>query len=257
MSKAALITGASSGIGEQFAESLAKKGMNLVLTARNKTSLQQLADQLSKTYHIKTTVITADLSKEYASNIIVNELKEKEIHIDMLINNAGFGTTGEFISNEMEKDHEQVMVNVTAVVDLTHLLLPAMVQKGEGTIINVASVVAFQPVPIMSVYAATKAFVLSFSESLWAEYKKKGIQVTAICPGSTKTNFFTSVGDPTPKHSRTPLQVVNAALAAVEKGKPVVVDGAKNVLLTVSPRFLPRKLVTIISGKIAKSQKKK
>ncbi len=195
MNQTALITGASSGIGKEFATQLAAKGMDVILVARSTGKLQELATELQTQWNVNATVITADLSKEYGAKDVYKQTQELGLTVDYLVNNAGFATSGEFLSNPHETDHNQVMVNVAAVVDMTHLYLKDMVAKGSGTIINLASVVSFQPVPYMAVYGATKAFVLSFTESLWEEYRKKGIKVLALCPGATATSFFETAGD--------------------------------------------------------------
>ncbi|WLR43116.1 SDR family oxidoreductase [Bacillus carboniphilus] len=251
MNKTVLITGASSGIGKEFSYQLAEKGMNLVLVARTKTALEQLAQDIRSKYNVEATVLTADLSVEYAAKEVVANLKEKGLEIDYLVNNAGFGTTGEFLDNAMEKDHQQIMVNIAAVTDLTHELLPSMVKKKSGTVINVASLVSFQPVPYMAVYAATKAFVLSFTESLAEEYRSKGITFFAICPGATETNFFNAAGDKTPSKTRTPEQVVQTALKAIEKGKNYAIDGKMNYVMAHSSRFFSRKQVAKLSAKMS------
>ncbi|MCA1057606.1 SDR family oxidoreductase [Rossellomorea aquimaris] len=251
MKKTALITGASSGIGKEFSYQLAKKGMNVVLVARNKEALDQLAEEIIHKYKVEATVVTADLSVEYAARDISEKLKEKGLEIDYLVNNAGFGTSGEFLGNPKEMDHKQVTVNVQTIVDLTHEFLPTMVKKGEGTIINVASIVSFQPVPYMAVYSATKSFVLSFTESLAEEYRSKGITFFAICPGPTDTNFFQSAGDPTPSVTRTPKQVVQTALKGIDQGKSYAIDGKKNYFLAQSPRLFPRKMVAQLSAKVS------
>ncbi|MEI5908796.1 SDR family oxidoreductase [Bacillus spongiae] len=251
MKQTALITGASSGIGKEFSYQLAEKGMDVVLVARTKTALDKLAEDITKKYKVKATVITADLSVEYAAKDISETIKEKGLVIDYLVNNAGFATSGEFLNNEKEIDHKQVTVNVQSIVDLTHEFLPSMVKRGAGTIINVASLVAFQPVPYMAVYSATKAFVLSFTESLAEEYRSKGITFFAICPGATNTNFFEAAGDKTPSVTRTPKQVVQTALRGIENGKSFAVDGKKNYFLAQSSRLLSRKRVVKLSAKVS------
>jgi short-subunit dehydrogenase len=188
--KTALITGASSGIGAAFAEILAQKGMNLVLVSRSAPKLEAFATQLQQKYQIQAEAIAADLSQENIASSIYQITQKRKIQIDMLINNAGFSTNGNFASIASEKDHQQVMLNVIALVDLTHAFLPDMLTKGEGIIINLGSATSFFPLPYQVVYGASKAFILSFSEALWAEYRQQGIKVLALCPGPTNTNFF-------------------------------------------------------------------
>jgi len=244
MNQTALITGASSGIGKEFATQLAAKGMDVILVARSTGKLQELATELQEQWNVNATVITADLSKEYGAKDVYKQTQELGLTVDYLVNNAGFATSGEFLSNPHETDHNQVMVNVAAVVDMTHLYLKDMVAKGSGTIINLASVVSFQPVPYMAVYGATKAFVLSFTESLWEEYRKKGIKVLALCPGATATSFFETAGDVSFGKMRTAEQVVQSAFQALAKGNSFVVDGKSNYATTQMGRFLPRKVLT-------------
>lgn len=244
MKKTALITGASSGIGKEFAYQLATKGMDVILVARSTEKLQELAREIEKKWKVQATVISADLSQEYGAMEVYRKTQELGLSVNYLVNNAGFATSGEFLSNPHEKDHSQVMVNVATVVDMTHLYLKDMVEKGEGTIINLASVVSFQPVPYMAVYGATKAFVLSFTESLWEEYRNKGINVLALCPGATATSFFDHAGDVAFGKMRTAEQVVQSAFRALAKGKSYVVDGKQNYAAAQLGRFLPRKTVT-------------
>ena len=159
--------------------------------------------------------------------------------------NAGFATYGSFDSLSAEQEQQEILLNVAAVVDLTHRFLPAMLARRSGSIINVASTAAFQPIPYMAVYGASKAFVLSFSEALWAEYRGKGIRVLALCPGATSTNFFNAVGteDAGLGSKETPEKVVQVALRALERGRPSVISGRQNALMANSVRFAPRGMV--------------
>jgi short-subunit dehydrogenase len=249
--KTALITGASTGIGATFARALAARGANLILVARSEDKLQTLAAELAAHQKILTHVIPTDLSQEGAALTLAQTIQQRGLHVDILINDAGFATHGHFETLSATRDHAQAMLNVVAVVDLTHALLPPMLERGEGVIINVASTAAFQPVPYMAVYGASKAFVLSFSEALWVEYRKRGIRVLALCPGVTDTPFFEVVGAEEAKvgSMRTPEQVVATALRAVEKGKGSVVDGMANSLQTLGVRFIPRQVVAQMSGR--------
>ncbi|RLQ96295.1 SDR family NAD(P)-dependent oxidoreductase [Falsibacillus albus] len=255
MGKTALITGASSGIGEEFAYRLAQQNVNLVLVARSEEKLNLLADQV-KQYGIEATVLPYDLSIEYAGTKVFEMTEALGIQVDMLINNAGFALSGILTDIDPEQDHRQVMLNVNAVVDLTHAYLPGMIERGTGAIINLASTVSFQPVPHMAVYGATKAFVLSFSEAIWQEYHDKGIDVLALCPGATDTNFFETAGDVAFGKIRTPHQVVDTALKALKGRKSFVVDGKRNYLTAQLSRILPRKTVVSIAGKLAKPGRK-
>lgn len=247
--KTALITGASSGIGKVFAEALAARGTHLVLTARSEDKLRALAEDLTVRYGMRAEVIAADLSREGAPQQIFAETQQRGLSVDLLVNNAGFGTYGLFAEDSHEKQLAEVRVNVTAVVDLSHLFLGPMLQRGEGGIINVASTAAFQPLPYMAVYAATKAFVLSFSEALWAEYRKRGVRVLALCPGPVDTAFFDAVGsrEPAVGVMVTPEKVVEVGLRALERGKCSVIPQWQTFLLAQVSRFAPRSLVVRIA----------
>ncbi|WP_170295494.1 SDR family NAD(P)-dependent oxidoreductase [Chengkuizengella sediminis] len=253
--KTALITGASSGIGEVFANKLAGQGMNLILVARSEQKLEELAKQYHDKYGVKTYVIVSDLSKENAGKEVKKVVEELNLHVDMLINNAGFGQVGSFIYNDLEQAHGQIMVNVSALVDMTYLFAADMEKKREGAIINLASTAAFQPLPKMAVYGATKAFVLSFSEALWSELKPKGVKVLAVCPGATATNFFEVSGGFGAKNMRTSEQVVDTAMKALKKGKSYAIDGVGNYFVANLPRFFPRQLITKIAGRVIKPSK--
>jgi short-subunit dehydrogenase len=250
--KTALITGASAGIGVTFARTLAAQGVNLILVARSEDKLQALAAELSAQHKILTSVFSTDLSQDGAAFALAETLQQRSLHVDILLNNAGFGTYGNFETIAAPRDHAQIMLNVVAVVDLTHALLPSMLERGEGIIINVSSTAAFQPVPYMAVYGASKAFVLSFSEALWEEYRKRGIRVLALCPGPTETSFFDVVGTREAKFGRMrmPEQVVATALRAIEKGQGSVVDGVANYFQTRSARLAPRSVVARIGGRL-------
>lgn len=250
----ALITGASSGIGAAFAQALAMRQMNLVLVARSKDKLDLLAQQLQEQYSIQTEVLTQDLTAPDAATRIFESITQKKIAIDFLINNAGFGSYGPFHESSRTKQLDMIQLNITALVDLTYQFLPQMQERGSGCIINISSIAGFQPLPYMSVYAATKAFVLSFSEALWAENQDTGVKVLALCPGPTKTNFFDVAGferlasaSSDNQRSASPESVVQAALKALEENVCTVVPGASNQLIANVPRFLPREtLVNLV-----------
>jgi uncharacterized protein len=243
--KTALITGASSGIGAAFARTLAAQGTHLILVARSEDRLRDLANALVSQHTIRADVLAADLSRPEAGQELFAATQHLALPVDILINNAGFGTYGPFDSLDAEREQQEIMLNVTAVVGLTHRFLPAMLARRSGAIINVASTAAFQPVPYMAVYGASKAFVLSFSEALWAEYRSKGIRVLALCPGPTSTDFFDVVGteDAGLGSKETPEKVVQVALRALERGRPAVISGRQNALLANAVRFAPRGLV--------------
>ena len=243
--KTALITGASSGIGAAFARALAAQGTHLILVARSEHKLRDLATTLATQHDIRADVLTADLSRPEAGQELFAATEQLSLPIDILINNAGFATYGSFDSLSAEREQQEIMLNVAAVVDLTHRFLPAMLARRSGSIINVASTAAFQPIPYMAVYGASKAFVLSFSEALWAEYRSKGIRVLALCPGATRTDFFNVVGteDAGLGSKETPEKVVQVALRALERGRPSVISGRRNALMANSVRLAPRGMV--------------
>src|SRR5579883_589429 len=253
--KTALITGASSGIGSTFAYALAERKMNVVLVARSEERLRALATELEQKHGIVATVIAADLGQEYAARSLQQEVERRGIVVDLLVNNAGFANNGFFESITLERDHQQVMVDVATVVDMAHAFIPAMLKRGEGAVINVASTAAFQPLPYMAVYGASKAFVLSFSQALSEEYRARGLRVLALCPGPTDTPFFDIAGESASfGRKRRPEQVVVTGLRALERGRSVVVDGFTNALLAQLARFSPRQLVVRGAAKNARPQ---
>jgi short-subunit dehydrogenase len=249
--KTALITGASSGIGRAFALALAERGMSVVLVARSEERLRPLASELVQRYSVGTEVILADLSQEGAALQVQHEVAERQMAIDLLVNNAGFGLSGSFETLAPERDHEQVMVDVTAVVDLAHAFIPSLLERAPGVaIINIASTASFQPLPYMAVYGASKAFVLSFSQALAEEYRTRGLRVLALCPGATETAFFEIAGENAAfGRRRTPEQVVASGLRALERGRTVVVDGSSNALLAQLTRIFPRRFVAQMAGR--------
>lgn len=256
--KTALITGASSGIGEAFAHILAARDMNLVLVARSEEKLHAIAQALSQQYGIRAEVIPADLCREGAAQEIYRQTQALDIPVDLLVNNAGFGTYGDFETLASEREHQEIMLNVTALVDLTHAFVPAMVERKAGGVINIASIAAFQPLPYHVVYGASKAFVLSFSLALWAEYRTRGVHVVALCPGPTATNFFTVLAAPEmPVMGRmhTPEAVVMAGLRALEEGRPYVVEGRRNAFGAQLTHMTPLALTTRVFAKVMHPRK--
>ena len=253
--KTALITGASSGIGEAFAEALAADGSDLILVARSKDKLDALARRIAEKHGRRVEVIAADLAEPSPGARIAASVAKLGMDVDLLLNNAGFGTAGAFHKTPPQRSAQMIALNVAAVVDLTHAFLPAMVERGRGAIVNVASVAAFQPTPTMSVYGASKAFVLSFSEGLWAEYRKKGVRVMAVCPGPVDTPFFEATGTPglrktiPPGMMMTADQVVRDSLRALAAGRTYVVPGLLNKAVAATPRLMPRKLMAVMAGK--------
>jgi short-subunit dehydrogenase len=248
----ALITGASSGIGAAFARALARRGADVVLVARREPELRRLAAALTAEHGVRAEVITADLSRAAGAAAVAEEARRRLGRVDILINNAGFATYGPFDRSDETRELEQVQLNVAAVVALTHACLPEMVARRDGVIINVSSTAGIQPVPYMAVYAASKAFVLSFSEALWAEQRRNGVRVVGLCPGATETPFFDVVAAPEASVGRRePAErVVERALAAVAGGRSTVISGVGNLLVAQLARFLPRARVAQISERV-------
>ena len=252
--KTALITGASSGIGETFAKELAGRNTNIILVARSEDKLHKLANQVESKYQIQTNVIVQDLTASAAAKSIFEVVLEQGLTIDLLVNNAGFGDYGNFTQRPLEKQVNMIQLNITALVELTHLFLPGMQQRQSGGIINVASIGGFQPLPYMSVYGATKAFVLSFSEALWAENRDLGVKIFALCPGPTESDFFQtaefpeSAGEGLQTKLTSAEEVVQDALEALEKNQSnVVTGGFLNQVIVNTPRFFPREtLATLV-----------
>ena len=256
--KAALITGASSGIGEAFARILAARGMHLALVARSADKLRVLAQALSEQHGIRAEVIPADLCRKGAVQEVYRRTQELDIPVDLLVNNAGFGTFGCFDTLTPEREHEEIMLNITALVDLTHAFVPAMAERKVGGVINVASIAAFQPLPYHAVYGASKAFVLSFSLALWAEYRKRGVRVVALCPGPTATNFFTVLGAsemPVMGRMHRPEAVVMTGLRALEQGRPYAVEGRRNALGAQLTHMTPLALTARVFARVMRPRK--
>ena len=256
--KVALITGASSGIGEAFAKALAARGLDLILVARSEDKLRALARQLNEVYARRVEVVTADLGLAGSAQKVHAASEALGMPVDLLINNAGFGTAGTFIKQDAERERQEVLLNAAAVVDMTHAFLPAMVGRGHGGVINVASVASFQPLPYMAVYAATKAFVMSFSQAVRGEVRAKGVKVLALCPGPVDTPFFEATGNAklrktVPKATMMSADdVVKDALRAFKAGRSVVVPGIANKLLTTSTHFVPRDLLSAMTALVMK-----
>ena len=255
----ALITGASSGIGAEFARRLAGHGMHLVLTARRKELLEKLAEELHTRHGTKTEIIVGDLTDATEPQRLCDTIAAKGIQIELLVNNAGFGWVSTIDETEVSRMKQLVQLNIASMTELTLLLLPLMLGRGHGGIINVSSVAAFQPVAYMPVYAASKAFVLHFSEALWAECRDRGVTVTALCPGTTQTDFFDVANVPgwLKKHEfSTPEQVVKSALKALERRKQIAIPGWRNRLIAFSVRMARRKMVVLQSMKFFRPRKK-
>ncbi|HKP84111.1 MAG TPA: SDR family oxidoreductase [Pyrinomonadaceae bacterium] len=251
-----LITGASSGIGAAFARKLAARGRNVFLVARSEDKLIALCNELGRLTSIRAQYLALDLRSPDAGAQLFEETQKRELEIEMLINNAGFGSMGDFVKLDPNHELDMLQLNIRALVDLTHRFLGPMRDRKRGTIINVASTAAFQAVPYMATYAATKAFVLSFSEALWEENRSHGVHVMALCPGVPETNFFEAAGIDRPpmRTIQTPEEVVETALRALPREKPTVISGWTNFLTVEAERFFPRSFVTKVAGKALRSR---
>lgn len=256
----ALITGASAGLGAEFARQLAARGMHLILTARRGDLMQELANDLHTRHGTRCEIIVADLSDPKEPKRILDEITQKGIEVELLINNAGFGVVGEVDDVNLERMLEMIRLNVSALMELTYRLLPGMLERGHGAILNMASLSAFQPVAYMGAYAASKSFVLHFSEALHCELKDRGITVTALCPGVTRTNFFDVAGAPgwVQKHKSLEVdEVVKAGLKALSRRKQCNVPGWQNFLLTLLIRIASRRRVVKESTRFFRPQTKR
>lgn len=244
----ALITGASSGFGVEFARLFAADGFNVVLVARSVDKLNALADTLRNQYGVAATVLPKDLTDPAAPRAIYEALQAQNIHIDALVNNAGFASYGEFSEISEQKDMEMVAVNITALTHLAKLFVPGMVMRKRGWVLNVASTAAFQPGPLMAVYYATKAYVLSLSEALAEEVAGQGVKISALCPGPTETGFQQTAQMQESKLVQGGLMdaatVAQIGYRKLMRGQRVVVPGLRNAILALTPRFLPRSMVT-------------
>jgi short-subunit dehydrogenase len=252
--KWALVTGASAGIGVALARELAAGGANLVLTARRKERLETLARELSSQHKISVETFAADLAQSDGPQQIFAYTLAKQLTIDLLINNAGFGAYGAFATVETQRLLDMVQVNCSAVVHLTRLYLPQMLKQRRGDVLILASTASFQAVPFISTYAATKAFDLLFAEGLAEEVRPCGVRVCALCPGSTESEFHEVAGQSglvaARKSRETAEKVARVGLQALAAGKSYVISGTRNYLGAQSQRLVPRGLVTRIAGKM-------
>jgi short-subunit dehydrogenase len=256
----ALITGASSGIGLELASVAARDRHDLVLVSRNRERLESIGRGLAEEYGVRVSVIAKDLAHPEAAAELAAELASRGIPVDVLVNNAGFGVYGFFSETHIEDEIAMIEVNVAALTRLTKAFLLGMLERRRGGILNVASTAAFQPGPIMAVYYATKAYVLSFTEALASETAGSGVRVTALCPGPTRTGFQNRAGFRPIPLLRGPLMGKNAGAVAragwegLKKGKRVVVPGFANQLLVQAERVTPRRVVTAIIQRLQTSR---
>ena len=246
--KAALITGASSGIGYELTRLFARDGYNLVLVARNQKQLMQMADELQEKYSISVKVLAKDLSAASAPQEIFTELQQESRGIDALVNNAGFAAYGLFAETDLEAELHMMQVNMVALTHLTKLFLPGMLKNRTGKILNLASTAAFQPGPLMAVYYATKAYVLSFSEALANELHGTGVSVTVLCPGPTASGFQKQAQMEDSKLFSGKIMdaqtVARIGYRGLMTNKTVVIPGLRNKLLVEGGKFVPRKMLT-------------
>ncbi len=249
----ALITGASGGIGLEFATQLAQAGYDLALVARSKHKLEAIAADLRARFGVGAQAVTCDLSRANAAHEVRAQIPE----CDVLVNNAGFANNGKFAQMNESATLEEIQVDVTALTQLTRLYLPGMIERKSGKILNVASTAGFLPGPNMAVYYASKAYVISFSEALAEEVRGTGVTVTVLCPGATHTGFAERAGTTATPLFKLPMakaaDVAKAGIDGMMRGKSVVVPGITNKLVALSPKITPRRLLVAISGKAVES----
>jgi len=253
--KTALITGASAGIGRELAKLFAEDGYSVVLVARNGSRLNQFADELQRQFGISVKPLALDLASPSAPQFLFDQLGRENVAVDVLVNNAGYGKLGAFAEVSAQESLGQIYLNITALTHLTKLFLGPMLERKSGRILNVASTAGFQPGPLMAVYYATKAYVISFSEALANEIDGSGVTVTCLCPGATDTEFQKRAGTEETLLFRKLRPMSAKAVAqhgyrALMKGKPLVISGMKNWLLAESLRISPRRLVTAVSRRL-------
>ncbi|SPM42505.1 Short-chain dehydrogenase [Mycobacterium numidiamassiliense] len=250
----AVITGASSGFGAIFADQLAKRGLSLLLAGRDERRLSAVAQQVRDSApDIAVEVVAGDLGTAAGVDALTARFDGRVVEV--LVNNAGFGTYGRFSELDADREHELVAVNVDALVRLTHAVLPGMLARGRGGIVNVASTISFQPGTYQATYGASKAFVLSLSQALWAETRGSGVTVTALCPGPTRTGFVDALGSDVShtaiyRRLAAPEPVVAAGLRAMDKGRAVAVPGLRNRIMATGGRLSPGWLSALISGRL-------
>ena len=245
----AVVTGASSGIGRGFAGRRPGDGLGLVLVARSVDTLHDIADDLRSRHHVPVEVLACDLTDAAARDQLLDSLAERQVEV--LVNNAGFATVGDFVDADPARITAEINLNVVALTLLARAFAPGMIRRGRGAIINVASTAAFQPLPTMGVYAATKSYVLSLSQALWDELRPYGVTVLALCPGATETNFFVNAGDESIlTHRRSVDQVIDTCFEALAKGQPYVIDGLGNAALAQVARLAPARIGLPISRRV-------
>ncbi|MGN1098433.1 MAG: SDR family NAD(P)-dependent oxidoreductase [Clostridia bacterium] len=251
MRKTALITGASGGLGAELARIFAREGYNLVLVARSGEKLEALKNEVEDGFKTRAEILVKDLAEKDGAKSVFEFTNQKGIDIDVLVNNAGFGDFGPYADSGWDKQYDMIQLNITALIQLTHCYLKPMIERGGGKILNLASIAAFQAGPLMSVYYASKAFVLSFTESLSVELKGTGVTVTALCPGPTRTGFEKAANL---KNSRlfknlktaSAKQVAEYGYKKLMKNKVIAVQGIANKALICASKFAPRRLARYV-----------
>jgi short-subunit dehydrogenase len=249
----ALVTGASSGLGAEFARRLAAQGRNLVLVARRRERLDALAEELAAAHGVRVDVFDRDLGVQGAATSLAFDLEARGIVVDLLVNNAGFGVQGDAVTMPLDRAQSMLQLNIVSLTELALVLGKGMAARGRGTILNVGSTASFQPTPFFAVYAATKAYVLSFSLALARELADRGVAVIALCPGGTRTEFFEAGGvhlDVPDAFFMSTERCVDIAMRAIARPKPLVVTGFLNRLMTWLARLGPLSLVTAIAGAV-------
>jgi len=251
----ALVTGASYGIGLDLAECFAKDGYDLILAARSEPALKQASERLAKQYGVKAVPIAVDLGAHGAGHRLADEVRARGLTVDVLVNNAGYGTAGAFAGSDEPTQLGMIDLNVRALVELTHAFWPGMLERGRGGVLNVASTAAFQPGPLMAVYYASKAFVLSFSEALWREAQGTGVHVSCLCPGPTASRFRERAGTGKTRLATlgtpvTSMSVAEAGYRAYQENQRVLVTGARNRIMARLVPYLPRRTVLDLAHRI-------
>ncbi|WP_066021885.1 MULTISPECIES: SDR family NAD(P)-dependent oxidoreductase [Clostridium] len=244
-----LITGASTGIGREMAKIFAQNGFSIVIAARNRSKLIELSDEIKKKYTVEVLVMPKDLSIKNSAKELFDEIREKNIEIDTLVNNAGMGDCGFFHESSVDKDTEMIELNITSLTILTRIFSEDMVRHGSGKILNVASTGAYMPGPFIAVYYATKAYVLSFTEAIANELKEFNIQVSALCPGATITEFAKRAGKLELKGAMSAESVARIGFTEFMKGKQVIIPGFFNKVGLLFSKFLPRRILAYVIGK--------
>jgi len=256
----ALVTGASSGLGLELATIAARDGHDLVLVARRRDRLESIGKGLREEFGAAVTIIVRDLAESEAARVVAQEVEARGLAVELLVNNAGLGVHGPFAETPLDRELAMIRVNLVALTELTKRVLPGMIARGRGRILNVASTAAFQPGPLMAVYYATKAYVLSFSEAIASEVAGSGVTVTALCPGPTRTEFGKAAGMLETRLFRSPLvrdarSVAEAGYLGMKRGRRVVIPGIGNWILAEAVRFTPRRLVTAVSLAVQRTRR--